>query len=269
MGTVAHHNRPRHEARTREKPARLLLKAGTLGTALYGVYRAYAYHATQNVAQKWRLLAPPRPIPLEHAFLLYLFTPHSTQTLRASIQNTLKKMYCMDVTLKRNALPEGNLVWANYAIYMDAIQKLLLQQHDHSTQSNSLRFVEACLALFPYPSDHEEQGLPHDSADNNIEAYLLYAMKHTLDHCILAAVLSANQELKRKGMRGNGRAALTMDAHTSAVHIVGQCVELELMNTPEANAFAHQRNDNSHLPHVIGKIISLYEFLQNSQGANA
>ena len=189
------------------------------------------------------------------------------------MQNTLKNMYCVDVSVKRKALPEGNLVWADYAMYVDTVQTLLLQQHDHSTQSNSLLFVEACLALFPYPSDQEEQGLPHDSADNNIEAYLLYAMKHKLDHCFLAAVQRANEETKRKGIRGNAKAALTMDPHASAMHIVGQCVELELMNTPEAKAFVHQRKDNSRgdalLPHVIGTIIAFYEFLQNSQGAKA
>jgi hypothetical protein len=219
-----------------------LLKVGTLGTALYGLYLGYVSQLNSHVEGQWATLHKFEMTPLEREYLLYIMIPNNVKTLQLEIKNALKVKYGIDPDASLPSLPLEMDKWTDYRQIIDQTIALLHEPTNHSSDSlllhgntmDSMAFFKRCVATFHITNEsiidlHAEESI------NDIKAHVLANMSHTLNADLIVAVGNINRDLKKK-MDASG------DNHNNTsiqrtIKIIEQAITAGVLNIREVIAF--------------------------------
>lgn len=180
----------------KDDPALQVLKVSTLGTAMYGLYMAYALHLQNEIQKEHDKLPAFNTTDLETAYLMFVLSDSNNTTMtRNALLMILKEQY--GVVLDKPLPTFDNALTANWHSYRRLIQDV----HTLFTKPPQDRaiFSTRLLTLFCEPPPQKAKGAnAHDKRKYDFKAYVAARMSATLDARLGDAAYNANDHLKKE-----------------------------------------------------------------------
>jgi hypothetical protein len=234
-----------------------LLKTGTIGTTLYGLYLAYMSRVRASIEGDWALAGKIQGSALEKHYLSFLMDPSQQEPLRLKLLHILESDYGISHSVRLDSLPRDAIAWSSYHKLIKNAISLLGSTSEQ--RADSLSFVKRCVELFCQQLGRTRNGKQAHENITEINTYIETGLKTCMDYQLQCAVASEYETLKDRHQR----------SHNSALYfqILQKCFAAGVMNdTNMVREYADKPLDSKDpVAHVILVIRNAYQRAENFQ----